>query len=92
MLTLLDLGELPIYLHSCEGKWAIHPNQVELANDLFTPKETTIDRARKIVSLMKEAQDHHDGAVTLDGKLIDAASVRQAEQLIDQQELIDSMG
>ena len=76
----------------CEGKWAIHPNQVELANDLFTPKETTIERARKIVSLMKEAQDHHDGAVTLDGKLIDAASVRQAEQLIDQQELIDSMG
>ena len=39
----------------------------------------------------KEAQDHHDGAVTLDGKLIDAASVRQAEQLIDQQDLIDSM-
>ena len=74
-----------------EGKWAIHPNQVELANDLFTPKESTIERARKIVTLMKEAQDHHDGAVTLDGKLIDAASVRQAEQLIDQQDLIDSM-
>jgi malyl-CoA/(S)-citramalyl-CoA lyase len=76
----------------CEGKWAIHPNQVDLANELFTPKETTIERARKIITLMKQAQDSHDGAVTLDGKLIDAASVRQAEQLIDQQELIDSMG
>ena len=62
-----------------------------MANDLFTPKESTIERARQIVTLMKEAQDHHDGAVTLDGKLIDAASVRQAEQLIDQQDLIDSM-
>ena len=76
----------------CEGKWAIHPNQVDLANELFTPKETTIERAKKIITLMKQAQDSHDGAVTLDGKLIDAASVRQAEQLIDQQELIDSMG
>jgi malyl-CoA/(S)-citramalyl-CoA lyase len=75
----------------CEGKWAIHPNQVELANNLFTPKTTTIERAKKIITAMQEAEDSHQGAATLDGKLIDAASVRQAQQLITQQELIDSM-
>jgi malyl-CoA/(S)-citramalyl-CoA lyase len=66
----------------CEGKWAIHPSQVELANDVFTPAEHEIDRAERILQAMEEAAKDGKGAVSLDGRLIDAASIRMAENLM----------
>ena len=66
----------------CEGKWAIHPSQVELANRTFDPTEEEVTRARRILEAMHEAQSNGRGAVTLDGRMIDAASVRQAEVMV----------
>ncbi len=66
----------------CEGKWAIHPSQIALANEVFTPSEAEADRARRILSAMEEAAKEGKGAVSLDGRLIDAASIKMAENLI----------
>jgi malyl-CoA/(S)-citramalyl-CoA lyase len=66
----------------CEGKWAIHPSQVALANEVFSPSEAEIARARRILEAMEQAQKEGRGAVALDGKLIDIASIRQAEVLV----------
>ncbi len=66
----------------CEGKWAIHPSQIELANEVFTPDDAEIDRARRILQAMEDAAKEGKGAVSLDGRLIDAASIRMAEHLV----------
>ena len=66
----------------CDGKWVIHPSQVELANAIFTPAEDEIARARRVLAAMREAQQSGVGAVTLDGRMIDVASVRQAEAIV----------
>ncbi|MCY3673442.1 MAG: CoA ester lyase [Paracoccaceae bacterium] len=66
----------------CEGKWAIHPSQIVLANEVMSPSEEEIAKARKIVAAMARAEEEGMGAVSLDGKLIDYASIRQAEALI----------
>ena len=66
----------------CEGKWAIHPSQIELANEVFTPTEAEIDHARRILRAMEHGAKEGKGAVSLDGRLIDAASIRMAENLM----------
>ena len=65
-----------------EGKWAIHPSQIELANQVFTPSEAEITRARRILDAMAQAAKDGKGAVSLDGRLIDIASIRMAEALL----------
>ncbi len=65
-----------------EGKWAIHPSQIELANQVFTPSETEVNKARRIVEAMAQAAREGRGAVSLDGRLIDIASIRMAESLL----------
>ena len=66
----------------CEGKWAIHPSQIGLANEVFSPSEADVTQAERILAAMKEAEAAGHGAVSLDGKLIDYASIRQAEVLV----------
>lgn len=66
----------------CEGKWAIHPSQVALANEVFTPADAEVERAEKILQAMEEGAKQGKGAVSLDGRLIDAASIRMAENLM----------
>ena len=56
-----------------EGKWAIHPSQIELANEVFTPSEAEVTKARRIVEAMAQAAKEGKGAVSLDGRLIDIA-------------------
>ena len=65
-----------------EGKWAIHPSQIELANQVFTPTPGEIEKARRIMDAMAQAARDGKGAVSLDGRLIDIASVRMAESLL----------
>ena len=65
-----------------EGKWAIHPSQIELANDVFSPKVSEVDRARRIIEALKEAEAAGRGAAALDGKMIDAASERMARNVL----------
>lgn len=70
------------------GKWAIHPSQIGLANEVFTPSEAAVTKAKRIIEAMDQAKREGKGAVTLDGKLIDLASIRQAEVVVKQSELI----
>jgi malyl-CoA/(S)-citramalyl-CoA lyase len=72
------------------GKWAIHPNQIALANEVFTPSDAAVEKAKRVLAAMEEAKKAGQGAVTLDGKLIDLASIRQAEVIVSQAELIAS--
>ena len=65
-----------------EGKWAIHPSQIELANQVYTPSEAEVTRARRIMQAMDEAAKDGKGAVSLDGRMIDIASIRMAEALL----------
>jgi malyl-CoA/(S)-citramalyl-CoA lyase len=74
----------------CEGKWAIHPSQIALANEVFTPSEAEVVKARRILEAMEEAAKEGKGAVALDGRLIDAASIRMAEQLIAKVDQIEA--
>jgi len=67
----------------CEGKWAIHPSQIALANEEFSPSEAELGKARRIIDAMAEAQKEGKGAVSLDGRLIDIASIRQAQVLVE---------
>ena len=66
----------------CEGKWAIHPSQIALANEVFSPSEAEVQKAHRILDAMAVAQREGRGAVALDGRLIDIASIRQAEVLV----------
>jgi malyl-CoA/(S)-citramalyl-CoA lyase len=66
----------------CEGKWAIHPSQIGLANEVMSPAPGEVERARRIIAAMAEAASAGRGAVSLDGRLIDYASIRQAEVLV----------
>ena len=65
-----------------EGKWAIHPSQVAGANEVFTPSSAEVAKARRIMDAMRDAAAEGRGAVSLDGRLIDLASIRMAEALI----------
>jgi malyl-CoA/(S)-citramalyl-CoA lyase len=66
-----------------EGKWAIHPSQIDLANQVFTPSDTEVTKAKRIIEAMGQAAKEGKGAVSLDGKLIDIASIRMAEALLN---------
>ncbi|MEO1611473.1 MAG: CoA ester lyase [Pseudomonadota bacterium] len=72
----------------CEGKWAIHPSQIALANEVMSPSAADIEKAQRILVAMAEAEAAGKGAVSLDGRLIDYASIRQAEVLVKKAEQI----
>ena len=67
----------------CEGKWAIHPSQIALANEVFSPGEAEVKKAQRIIEAMAQAQKEGKGAVSLDGRMIDIASIRQAQALVE---------
>lgn len=73
-----------------EGKWAIHPSQIALANEVFTPTQAEVTRARRILAAMQEAASKGQGAVTLDGRMLDAASILQAEVVITKIDRIEA--
>ncbi len=66
----------------CEGKWAIHPSQIPAANAIFAPTAEELERARRILTALEEAQAAGRGAAQLDGKMIDAASARLAHNVV----------
>jgi malyl-CoA/(S)-citramalyl-CoA lyase len=70
------------------GKWAIHPKQVALANEVFTPSETAVAEAREILAAMVKAEAEGQGATVYKGRLVDLASIRQAQVIVRQAELI----
>ncbi|SON55758.1 Malyl-CoA lyase [Hartmannibacter diazotrophicus] len=74
----------------CEGKWAIHPSQIEMANDMFSPPAAEVDRARRILVALDEAAAQGKGAASLDGRMIDAASARMAQNVVTVAEAIEA--
>ena len=72
-----------------EGKWAIHPSQIELANEVFSPPAAEVDRALRILDALAEAAAEGHGAAQLDGRMIDAASARMAENVVAQAAAIE---
>ncbi|MEM6657670.1 MAG: L-malyl-CoA/beta-methylmalyl-CoA lyase [Pseudomonadota bacterium] len=74
------------------GKWAIHPKQIALANQVFTPSDEAVLEAREILSAMEQAKANGEGATVYKGRLVDIASIKQAEVIVAQAELIASNG
>lgn len=70
------------------GKWAIHPKQVALANEVFTPSESAVTEAREILAAMEDAKARGEGATVYKGRLVDIASIKQAEVIVRQAEMI----
>ena len=71
-----------------EGKWAIHPTQIELANKVFSPPEKEVLKASRIIEELDKAAKEGKGAAQLDGRMIDAASARMAENIVNINKLI----
>ncbi len=72
------------------GKWAIHPKQVALANEVFTPSDEAVAEAREILAAMEAAKARGEGATVYKGRLVDIASIKQAEVIVLQAEMIGS--
>ena len=73
-----------------EGKWAIHPSQIDLANKVFSPPEAEVNKAKRILEELDKAAKEGKGAAQLDGRMIDAASARMAENIVNINKLIQS--
>ena len=73
-----------------EGKWAIHPSQIELANKVFSPPPSEVTKAKRILEELDKAAKEGKGAAQLDGRMIDAASARMAENIVNIDKLINS--
>jgi citrate lyase subunit beta/citryl-CoA lyase len=71
-----------------EGKWAIHPSQIALANEVFSPPPAEVDRAKRILAALDDAAREGKGAAQLDGRMIDAASARMAQNIVQMSEAI----
>lgn len=70
------------------GKWAIHPSQVSIAQDAFSPSQAEVDRAYKAVAAYADAQRQGLGAIQVDGQMVDVATVRLVQRIIDRAELV----
>lgn len=73
-----------------KGKYLIHPTQIDIANEVFSPSPDDIAHARKVVTTFEEAQSKGLGAVSLEGKMVDYMTYWQAKDLIDYFDLISS--
>lgn len=74
------------------GKWAIHPKQIALANQVFTPSAAAVAEAREILAAMEVASARGEGATVYKGRLVDIASIKQAEVIVKQSEMIAAAG
>ncbi|MEX3017017.1 L-malyl-CoA/beta-methylmalyl-CoA lyase [Gymnodinialimonas hymeniacidonis] len=70
------------------GKWAIHPKQIALANEVFTPSEQAVTEAREILAAMEQAKADGSGATVYKGRLVDIASIKQAQVIVKQSEML----
>ena len=71
-----------------DGKWVIHPDQIEAVNQLFSPSPEDIERAREVIQAHEEARAKGLGAVSLKGRMVDNATVRMAKKLWEQAQYI----
>jgi citrate lyase subunit beta/citryl-CoA lyase len=65
-----------------DGKWCIHPAQIEVVNEVFSPTEREVEWAKKVVAAYEEANAAGSGAVSVDGQMVDAASIKMARNTL----------
>ena len=65
-----------------KGKFAIHPDQIDIINDCFSPSIQEIDHAKKVIETFEEAKKQGRGSTSLDGLVIDVPVVKRAESLL----------
>ncbi len=70
------------------GKWAIHPKQIAVANEVFTPSTEAVAEAEEILAAMRKATAEGAGATVYKGRLVDIASIKQAEVIVKQAKMI----
>lgn len=70
----------------CVGKWAIHPNQIDIANDVFAPTKAEIERAQQMCDAYHAAEAGGEGAGDAGGILVDAATLRIYQAVLDRAE------
>jgi citrate lyase subunit beta/citryl-CoA lyase len=66
-----------------DGKWCIHPAQIQVVNEVFSPTEKEIEWARKVIAAYEEASAAGTGAISVDGQMVDAASIKMAQNILD---------
>jgi citrate lyase subunit beta/citryl-CoA lyase len=66
-----------------DGKWCIHPAQIPVVNEAFSPTEKEVEWAQKVVAAYKEANAAGSGSVSVDGQMVDAASIRMAQVTLE---------
>ncbi len=71
-----------------DGKWCIHPAQIAIANEIFSPSEAEVEWARRVVAAHEAAEREGRGAVAVDGRMIDAASIRMARVALEQDQQV----
>jgi citrate lyase subunit beta/citryl-CoA lyase len=70
-----------------DGKWCIHPSQILVVNEAFSPTEKEVEWAQKVVAAYEEANAAGSGSVSVDGQMVDAASIRMARNTLENEEL-----
>ncbi|GAC1588040.1 MAG: hypothetical protein NVS3B5_21300 [Sphingomicrobium sp.] len=76
----------------CIGKWAIHPSQIAIAQEVFSPPAEDVERARKLAAAYEEAEAQGLGSVSVDGVMVDVASIRIVRNTLEIADLIDAKG
>ncbi|MEM4185809.1 MAG: CoA ester lyase [Candidatus Caldarchaeum sp.] len=71
-----------------EGKWAIHPSQIELCNRIYTPSREEVEKAKKIVEAYEKAVAEGLGAISVDGVMVDDATIKIAMRIFEMQKLL----
>ena len=71
-----------------KGRFAIHPSQIDVINDTFSPSPDEIEYARRVVAAFGEAERNGRGSTSLDGKVIDVPVVKRARSLLELAEAI----
>lgn len=66
----------------CDGKWAIHPSQIDIANEVFAPDPEEARKAKRIVEAYAEAMDEGRGAVSVEGEMVDEATNKMAQRIV----------
>ena len=65
-----------------DGKWCIHPGQIKAVNELFSPTEEEVEWARKVVASYEQAEARGSGSISIDGRMVDAASIKMARNTL----------
>ncbi len=72
------------------GKWAIHPDQIPLVNQVMTPTREEVDAAKAVIEAMNRAESNGMGATRIGGKMVDIASIKMAKNIVELDQFIRS--